>query len=180
MNSMSEVDSEDSWRFGLLRSFAGFLGKCCSTQSSAPSGRLRDTSGISRQNIEIIRRLFDGFNRRDASAMADLWTADGEWSPAYIGGGLLEGAVFRGHEGLAEFIEMQSATGRASSPSPWRYRISTIRCSWRCASRSSVAQAASRLSGSLGTFSRSATERPRPGRVYLSKGEVLEAAGTAQ
>jgi ketosteroid isomerase-like protein len=71
--------------------------------------RLR-SERLSRQNVEIIRRLFDGFNRRDASAMADLRTADGEWSPAYIGGGLLEGAVFRGHEGLAEFVELQSET----------------------------------------------------------------------
>jgi ketosteroid isomerase-like protein len=65
---------------------------------------------MSQKNVEIVRLLFDVFNRQDAHGADDLWATDGEWWPAYIGGGLLEGAVFRGREGLAEFIELQSET----------------------------------------------------------------------
>jgi ketosteroid isomerase-like protein len=65
---------------------------------------------MSRENVEIVRSLFDAFNRRDGNAVRELWTADAEWRPAYIGGGLLEGAVFRGDEGMAAFVELQAET----------------------------------------------------------------------
>ena len=65
---------------------------------------------MSQETVEVVRRLLEAFNRRDASAAAHLWTADGEWRPAYIGGGLLEGAVFRGPKGAVEFVELQSET----------------------------------------------------------------------
>ena len=65
---------------------------------------------MSQENVEIVRRLLDAFNRQDASAAADLWAVGGEWRPAYIGGGLLEGAVFRGPQGAIDFVELQSQT----------------------------------------------------------------------
>jgi ketosteroid isomerase-like protein len=65
---------------------------------------------VSHETVEVVRRVFDAFNRRDTESVTDLWTTDAEFRPAYIGGGLLEGAVFRGHKGLAEFIELQSET----------------------------------------------------------------------
>jgi ketosteroid isomerase-like protein len=42
---------------------------------------------MSQENVEIVRQLFAAFNRRDTNAVRDLWTADAEWRPAYIGGG---------------------------------------------------------------------------------------------
>jgi ketosteroid isomerase-like protein len=65
---------------------------------------------MSQENVVIVRRLFDAFNRQDGNAVRELWTADAEWRPAYIGGGLLEGAVFRGDEGMAAFVELQAET----------------------------------------------------------------------
>lgn len=65
---------------------------------------------MSRENVEVIRRLMDAFNRVDAEAARDLWATDAEWRPAYTGGGLLEGAVYRGPEGITEFIELQAET----------------------------------------------------------------------
>jgi ketosteroid isomerase-like protein len=65
---------------------------------------------MSQEKVETIRQLFAAFNRLDAIATADFWAADGEWRPAYIGGGLLEGAVFRGREGIIEFVELQPDT----------------------------------------------------------------------
>lgn len=50
--------------------------------------------------MEIVKRVIDAFNRRDADAMADLTTLDVEWFPAM---GALEGEVFRGREGVATY-----------------------------------------------------------------------------
>ena len=72
--------------------------------------------------MEIVRRLFEAFNRQDASAVAELWTPDGDWRPAYIGGGQLEGAVFRGPEGMAEFVDVQSETWESVDAEPVKIR----------------------------------------------------------
>ena len=77
---------------------------------------------MSRENVEVIRRLLEAFNRQDASGAADLWTPDGEWRPAYIGGGLLEGAVFRGPKGAAEFVQLQSETWESVVAEPVQMR----------------------------------------------------------
>ncbi len=73
---------------------------------------------MSQENVEIVHRLFEAFNRQDARAVAELWTPDSEWRPAYIGGGQLEGAVFRGPEGMAEFVEVQSETWESVDAEP--------------------------------------------------------------
>jgi ketosteroid isomerase-like protein len=135
---------------------------------------------MSPQNVEIIRRLFDGFNRRDAGAMADLWTADGEWSPAYIGGGLLEGAVFRGHEGLAEFIALQSETWESVVAEP--LEIQDLGDKVLVEVRLSVVGRASGIAVERVTWNvfEIRDGKAAAGRVYVSKDEALEAAATAQ
>src|SRR5437764_8885678 len=77
---------------------------------------------MTEENVEVVRRLFEAFNRQDASAVEELWTPDGEWRPAYIGGGQLEGAVFRGPEGVAEFVELQSETWESVLAEPVNMR----------------------------------------------------------
>jgi ketosteroid isomerase-like protein len=68
----------------------------------------------------LIRRLFDGFNKREF--LPELWTADAEWRPAFLGGGLVEGAVYRGHEGIAEFLELQAETWETALADPVEIR----------------------------------------------------------
>jgi ketosteroid isomerase-like protein len=77
---------------------------------------------MSQENVEIVRQLFDAFNRQDGNAVRDLWTLEAEWRPAYIGGGLLEGAAFRGHEGVIEFVELQSETWESVVVEPLEMR----------------------------------------------------------
>ena len=72
--------------------------------------------------MEIVRRSFDLFNRQEAKAVADLWTDDGEWRPAILGGGLLESAAFRGADGLAEFVDLQAETWDSSVAEPVEIR----------------------------------------------------------
>jgi ketosteroid isomerase-like protein len=68
--------------------------------------------------IDLVRRNFEAFNRRDLSPLLELWTTDAEWRPAFLGGGLMEGAVYRGHEGLSEFLEVQEETWETASVEP--------------------------------------------------------------
>jgi ketosteroid isomerase-like protein len=60
------------------------------------------------ENMEIVRALFEAFNERDVEAALDFLAPDGEWGPAFSGGGLIEGAVYRGHEGVRKSYEMQA------------------------------------------------------------------------
>jgi ketosteroid isomerase-like protein len=61
-----------------------------------------------RGNAEIVRALFDAYNERDVEAALKLMSPDGEWGPASTGGGLIEGAVYRGHEGVRQSYEIQA------------------------------------------------------------------------
>jgi ketosteroid isomerase-like protein len=66
---------------------------------------------MSHEDVELVRRLYQSFNEGTAAAsVPDLWHEDVELRPALIGGGLLEGAVYRGHQGVLEFLAMQTET----------------------------------------------------------------------
>ncbi len=56
---------------------------------------------MSQQNVEVVRRSIDAFNRKDLTAALAPWTSDGEldWSRS---NGPLKG-VYRGHQGLETF-----------------------------------------------------------------------------
>jgi ketosteroid isomerase-like protein len=73
---------------------------------------------MSRENVEVVRRALDAFNAQDADALVALWTPDAEWMPAFIGGGILEGAIYRGHEGIIEFVEIQAETWATVTATP--------------------------------------------------------------
>jgi ketosteroid isomerase-like protein len=57
---------------------------------------------MSEQNVDTVRRLFPAFNRRDIAALLDTLDPDVEWVPIMA---VLEGRVYRGHEGVKEWIE---------------------------------------------------------------------------
>jgi ketosteroid isomerase-like protein len=65
---------------------------------------------MSQENVEIMHRAFDLFNRGDGDSFDEVFTTDSEWRPAYLGGGLMEGAVFRGIDGMREFLTLQAET----------------------------------------------------------------------
>ncbi len=54
-------------------------------------------------NLELVRRAFDAFNRRDADALLDCFHAESEWRPAISPGGM-EGRTYNGHDGLREWL----------------------------------------------------------------------------
>jgi len=56
---------------------------------------------MSQENVEIVRRAFDAFNARDVDELVGLSAEDCEWRPFRA---QLEGIVYRGHEGVRQFL----------------------------------------------------------------------------
>ena len=56
---------------------------------------------MSQENVEIVRRSFEAFNTRDVDALVSLSAEDCEWVPLRA---QLEGMVYRGHEGVRQFV----------------------------------------------------------------------------
>ena len=73
---------------------------------------------MARENAEIARRAFEAFNERDTDALHEVFTTDVEFRPAFLGGGLVEDAVFRGHAGMTDFLEMQAETWERAVAEP--------------------------------------------------------------
>jgi ketosteroid isomerase-like protein len=56
---------------------------------------------MSRENVEIVRRIYDAVARRDTETVLALYDPDVEWDASQSPLGRVTGAsVFRGHEGL--------------------------------------------------------------------------------
>jgi ketosteroid isomerase-like protein len=56
---------------------------------------------MSEENVEIVRRAFEAFNARDVDELVGLSAEECEWMPLRA---QLEGIVYRGHEGVRQFV----------------------------------------------------------------------------
>jgi hypothetical protein len=78
---------------------------------------------MSLDDVELVRQLYRSFNDGTAAeSVPDLWHEDVELRPALIGGGVLEGAVYRGHQGVLEFLAMQTETWEKVTLEPIEFR----------------------------------------------------------
>jgi ketosteroid isomerase-like protein len=57
---------------------------------------------MSQENVEIVRRAIEAFNRRDFDGYDELSTPDSEWVTSM---GAIEGEIFRGREGAETYLE---------------------------------------------------------------------------
>ena len=64
---------------------------------------------MSQENIAVVRGLLEAFNRGDVDAMLGLATEDVDVRPPSH---LLDGVVFRGHEGTRAWMERAAETWR--------------------------------------------------------------------
>lgn len=135
---------------------------------------------MSQENVEIVRRLMDAFNRQEVEVVEDLWAIDGEWRPAYFGGGLLEGAVFRGTAELARFVEQQAETWDSVVSEPEEIRDLGDRVVAKV--RLSAIGRSSGIPVERVTWNVFEVRGGRiaTGRVYLTEHDALEAAGPAE
>ena len=56
---------------------------------------------MSQENVEIVRAAYGAFNSRDLDALLRLSAEDCEWQPLRA---QLEGIVYRGHQGVRQFV----------------------------------------------------------------------------
>src|SRR3954463_14390009 len=56
---------------------------------------------MSEENVKVVRRFLDAFNARDVDVLVSLSAEDCEWRPFRA---QLEGIVYRGHEGVRQFL----------------------------------------------------------------------------
>jgi ketosteroid isomerase-like protein len=132
---------------------------------------------MSQENVEIVRRVFNGFNERDADAVVELWATAAEWRPAFIGGGLMEGAVYRGHAGVREFFDVQNDTWETVVAEP--VTIRDLGDHALVEVRLSAVGRASGIPVDQITWNVFAIRDGKiaAGRVYTDKQEALEAVG---
>ena len=57
---------------------------------------------MSRENLEQVQRLSSAFNSRDLDELFELIDSDVEWIPIMAA---LEGRVYRGHDGVRQWVE---------------------------------------------------------------------------
>lgn len=65
---------------------------------------------MSSGNEALLREFFDRFNRLDVEGQLEMLASDYDWRPAYTGGGLVEGEVYRGPEGFRRYLAMLAET----------------------------------------------------------------------
>jgi ketosteroid isomerase-like protein len=109
-----------------------------------------------------------------------VFTTDVDFRPAFLGGGLVEGAVFRGHAGMTDFLETQAETWERAVAEPVaiqdlgdhalvEVRLDAVgRASGIPVNRTNWNVLAFR-DGKIATV-----------RVYMTKEEALEAAGLSE
>jgi ketosteroid isomerase-like protein len=80
---------------------------------------------MSRENVEVVRRAFEAFNRTYAAGITDLsefldfLDPDVEWVPIMA---ILEGTTYHGHEGMRQWIEDVKRDWVAFEPRPEQFR----------------------------------------------------------
>ena len=60
---------------------------------------------MSPQNVEVVERLLEAFNRRDVDGFVDAATPDFVWSPSVVA---VDGEIFRGREGIETYFGRMS------------------------------------------------------------------------
>jgi ketosteroid isomerase-like protein len=135
---------------------------------------------MSEENVEIVRRILHAFSEGDLAGVLALCESDAEWRPALLGGGVLEGAIYRGHTGLREFLRVQAET--------WETIKAIPRATRDVGDRVLVEvelQGVGRASGApVNQITWNVIElregKMRRGRVFLDRAEALEATGLSE
>jgi ketosteroid isomerase-like protein len=131
---------------------------------------------MSEESVETVRRLFDAYNDRDVDALREVWTSDAEWRPAQVGGAF-EGAVYHGHEGLAEYREIQDETWKSFVADPVTIRDLGDRVLVEVQANAVGRASDVPVNRIIWTVFEMRDGKVAAGRVYGSKADALEAAG---
>ena len=133
---------------------------------------------MSEENVEVIRRNYDAFERRQFDLAVEGWDPDGEWVPAMAGA--VEGKVYRGVDGLREYFDelFDSFSEVRIESREFRDLGDRVLGLYRLRVRGHDSGVAMDQSGgAIYTFRNGKIVH---GRSYLSRGEALEAAGLSE
>jgi ketosteroid isomerase-like protein len=61
---------------------------------------------MSKENVEVVRAAYSAFNARDVEGLLRVSAEDCEWQPLRA---QLEGIVYRGHQGVRQFVSDMDA-----------------------------------------------------------------------
>ena len=130
---------------------------------------------MSQANVEIVKRAFDAFNRRDLDAFMECVTPDIEYYPSLVGA--VERRSFSGREGMEQYFEDQRVAWE-------QFRVLTDECRDLGERVLVLGRMEGRGRGSgvpvdapYGTISDFRDGKVSRIRVYLDHGEALRAAG---
>jgi ketosteroid isomerase-like protein len=135
---------------------------------------------MSQENVEIVRQALHSFSEGDLDAVLELWGRDAEWRPALLGGGLIEGAVYRGRDGVREFFRVQGETWESIKALPVEARdrgdLVLVEVELRAVGRTSGIPVNQKT---WNVFKVQGGEI-KAGRVFTNEAEALEAAGLSE
>jgi uncharacterized protein len=75
---------------------------------------------VAERDIEILRRAYKAFNRRDLEAMLEFFDADSHWVPSSSAWG--EGTIYRGHDGVRQLLDDLASDWERFEVEPEEYR----------------------------------------------------------
>jgi ketosteroid isomerase-like protein len=133
---------------------------------------------MSQENVEIVRRNYEAFDRREFDLALEGWDEDGEFMPAMAGA--VEAKVYRGHAGLRRyFVELfESFSDVRLDDREYRDLGDRVVALYRLRVRGRDSGIAiDQPGGALYEFRGG---KIVSGRSYLSASEALEAAGVSE
>src|SRR6266568_7929693 len=133
---------------------------------------------MSQANVELAKRAFDAFNRRDVDAFIELTTADFEYYPSLVGA--VERRSFSGREGMEQYFEDQRTAWEEFRALPHELRDlgDHVLILGRMEGRGKGSGVS--IDAPFGAISDFRDGRVSCIRVYLDHAEALRAAGLAE
>ena len=130
---------------------------------------------MSKQNVEIVRKNLEAFQRGQFDSVTELWDSDGEWMPAMAG--MVENKIYRGHAGLRRYFDELFESFSKVRPHDTEFRDlgNRVLALYRLSVRGRDSGVAIDQQG--GTVYELRGGKIVHGRSYLSHAEALEAAG---
>lgn len=134
---------------------------------------------MSRENLEIVRRLFDAISRRDAEAVLSFYDPDVEWDGSRAGPGAFIVGTYHGHDGLRRYFrEWNEAWENVD------YHVEDLTDAGEQVISAVTSRGRGRASGVAVSYTQYALWTFRDGKIvraawFQTREEALEAAGVA-
>jgi ketosteroid isomerase-like protein len=133
---------------------------------------------MSQENLEVPRRLIDAYNRGDIPSFLQLLDADVEWIPIMAA---LEGRVYRGREGVRQWLEDLARDWEYFEPRYEEYRdlgdLVLVLGRWRARGRASGVELENQPATWLYEIKAGKAMRMQ---TFTDRGEALKAAGLSE